>query len=309
MNAALDVDLTGARVSHYVIVGAIAAGSMGQVYLGRDEYLRRHVAIKVLRNSRPGAGREQRLLTEARLHAQFSHPCVATVYDFVEHDGREYLIMEFVPGVTLTETLASGPLPGGEVLRLGVQLSRGLAAAHTAGVIHRDLKPQNIKLTPAGHLKIVDFGIAVVSPLHNLAESAIETHSSVDHAGTVPYMAPEQLRGSLADERSDIFSAGAVLYEMATGQPAFPQRTLADLVDAVQHRDPPPLVAVNPFVPAGLERIVSRALQKEPERRFASAGALGGALRSLQAGLRRESTGHDSADHHETVPLCPLNRS
>jgi serine/threonine protein kinase len=302
MNAVLDVDLTGARVSHYVIVGAIAAGSMGQVYLGRDEYLQRHVAIKVLRSGRSGARCEQRLLAEARLHSQFSHPSVAAVYDFVEHDGREYLVMEFVPGVTLNETLASGPLPAGEVIRLGVQLARGLAAAHTAGVIHRDLKPQNIRLTPAGHLKIVDFGIAVASPVPGLADSAIETHSSAGHAGTVPYMAPEQLHGSVADERSDIFSAGAVLYEMATGQPAFPQRTLAELVHAVEHQDPPPLAAVNPFVPAGLERIVTRALQKEPARRFPSAGALAAALRSLQAGVRRAWTNQVSADRPEALP-------
>jgi serine/threonine-protein kinase len=178
MDAVLDVDLTGTRVSHYVIVRPIAAGGMGQVYLARDEYLRRYVAIKVLRGTGSSALSGRRLLTEARLHARFSHPSVAHAYDFVEQDGREFLIMEFVPGVTLKEKIAGDPLPDDEVVRLGLQLARGLVAFHVAGVVHRDLKPQNLRVTPAGRLKSVDFGIAVASPLPGLIDDSVETHPS-----------------------------------------------------------------------------------------------------------------------------------
>jgi eukaryotic-like serine/threonine-protein kinase len=284
MNADFDVDLTGTRVSHYAIVAPIAAGGMGRVYLGRDERLRRHVAVKVLRSPDSSVWRSERLLTEARFHAQFAHPSVASVYDFVEQDGREFLIMEFVAGVTLSEILAGGPLPYEEVMRLGRQLAHGLAAAHAAGVVHRDVKPQNLKLTSAGRLKIVDFGIAVAGPAAGLPQDSIETQSAAHNAGTVPYMSPEQLRGGAVDHRSDIFSAGAVLYEMATGRSAFPQRSLAELVNAVLYEQPPAVTSLNPLVPASFDRVVFKALAKEPERRFPSASALAHALRLVQGG-------------------------
>lgn len=282
MNATFDVDLTGTRVSHYAIVAPIAAGGMGRVYLGRDELLRRHVAVKVLRSPESNVWPGERLLTEARFHAQFAHPSVASVYDFVEQDGREFLIMEFVAGMTLSEILAGGPLPYDEVVRLGRQLAHGLAAAHAAGVVHRDLKPQNLRLTSTGRLKIVDFGIAVAGPAAGLPQDSIETQSAVHNAGTVAYMSPEQLRGRPVDRRSDIFSAGAVLYEMATGRSAFPQRSLAALVSAVLYDNPPAVTSLNPLVPASFDRVVFKALAKDPEQRFPSASALAHALRLVQ---------------------------
>jgi serine/threonine protein kinase len=282
MNARLDVDLTGRRVSHYAILAPIAAGGMGQVYLGRDEHLRRHVAVKVLQSRDSSLCRGQRLLNEARLQARFAHPSVASVYDFVEQDGREFLIMEFVAGMTLSEILAGGPIPPDEVVRLGLQLARGLAAAHAAGVVHRDLKPQNLKLTSAGQLKILDFGIAVASSVDGVSQDAVDTHSSVHDGGTAPYMSPEQLRGRAVDPRSDIFSAGAVLYEMATGRRAFPQHSLAELVHAVLYDHPPSVTSLNPLAPASFDRLVSKALAKEPDRRFRSARALAHALRLVR---------------------------
>jgi eukaryotic-like serine/threonine-protein kinase len=290
MDAVLDVDLSGDRVSHYAIVGIIASGGMGKVYLGRDEHLRRHVAIKVLSGERStDLDTSRGLLTEARLLSRFIHPYVAAIYDFIKQAGREYIVMEFVPGATIKEVISAGPLPSEEVARLGVQLARGLAAAHAARVLHRDLKPQNIKLTPSGRLKILDFGVAALIP-PRLIDSSVDTPSASYPAGTVPYMSPEQLRGEVLDERSDIFSAGAVLYEMATGQPAFPQRHLAQLVDAIQHQDPAPLTAANPFVPKALERIVFKALQKDPNRRHQRAGALATELRALRSAPRPRSS-------------------
>jgi serine/threonine protein kinase len=291
MNAAFDVDLTGTRVSHYTIVAPIAAGGMGRVYLGRDEQLHRHVAVKVLRSRDSALCPGQRLLTEARLHAQFAHPSVATVYDFLEDAGREFLIMEFVAGVALSDILAAGPLPPDEVIRLGLQLAHGLAAAHAAGLVHRDVKPENLRLTSSGRLKILDFGIAVGRPVAGVSQNAIETHSSVHNAGTVPYMSPEQLRGHAVDHRSDIFSAGAVLYEMATGRRAFPQRCLAELVNAVLHDTPPLVTSLNPLAPASLDRVVFKALAKQPDHRFGSAGALAHALRMLRRGSRHTPAG------------------
>jgi serine/threonine protein kinase len=286
MRAAQELNLT-AFASRYTIVGLIGSGGMGRVYLGRDEQLLRYVAIKVLTGATDGdAAVPPRLLREARMLSRFNHPFVASIFDFVVHGGREYLVMEFVPGSTLKEVMAAGPLPSTEVVRLGGQLARGLAAAHAARVIHRDLKPQNIKITSSGRLKILDFGIAALTGAVAAVDSWAETHSAVSPAGTVPYMSPEQVRGEDLDERTDIFSAGAVLYEMAAGRPAFPQRDLAHLVEAIQFHDPPPVASINPFVPDALERVITKALQKDRERRQPSASMLASELRSIRIDVR-----------------------
>ena len=289
MKAVQDVNLMGTLGSRYTIVGLIGSGGMGRVYLGRDEHLLRYVAIKVLAGAAAGGAESQGLLREARMLSRFSHPFVAGIFDFITHGAQDYLVMEFVPGPTLKEVVANGPLPNGEVVRLGIQLAKGLSAAHAARVIHRDLKPQNIKLTSSGRLKILDFGVAALTGVQPGVESWDDTRSDQYPAGTIPYMSPEQIRGDVLDERTDIFSAGAVLYEMAAGRPAFPQRQLAQLVEAIQFHDPPALSSVNPFVPDALERIIVKALQKERDRRHERASVLASELKAIRTPCLRVS--------------------
>jgi serine/threonine protein kinase len=220
-------------------------------------------------------------MMEAQALSRLNHPHVARVYDFVVENGRDYIVMEFVAGATLRDMLAGGPLPAGEVLRLGSQIAHGLACAHAANVVHRDIKPANLKITSFGELKILDFGLAKLLPAGAILDNATRTPASGAVVGTVPYMAPERLRGEDADERSDIFSAGTVLYEMATGTAAFPQRNIAALVEAIQHEEPAAPTAVNPHLPVALERIILKAMQKDRAMRHGSAGELAASLDRL----------------------------
>ena len=271
MDPAQDRDFTGHTVGHYSIVALIATGGQGRVYRGRDRRLRRDVALKVLTSRcQQQPVERRRLILEARALSRLNHQHIAGVYDFLTEGGRDFMVMEFVSGATLRDILAGGPLPPAEVVRLGAQLARGLAAAHAANVVHCDVKPGNIKITSSGELKILDFGLATLLPAGVVPDSETRT-STGPVRGTVPYMSPEQLRGEKADQRSDIFSTGLVLYEMATGTPAFPQRSLAQLVDAIQHVDPLPPSAVNPLVPGALEDVILKAMHKDPWDRPASA--------------------------------------
>jgi serine/threonine-protein kinase len=309
--ALIDVDLTGQTVDRYAIVSLIAQGGQGYVYRGRDERLERDVAIKVVRSGRSGGTATRAdLITEARALSRLNHPHVAGIYDFVTEGGRDFIVMEFVPGLTLRELLASGPLPASEVARLGAQIARGLASAHAAHVVHRDIKPANLKITARGDLKILDFGVAKLLPSAAFVDRLIDTSSSGSIVGTVPYMAPERLRGELADERSDIFSTGVVLYEMATGRPGFAQRNLADLVEAIVRADPPAPSSVNPQVPQALNDVIVKAMQKERRARYRSARHLARALESLIPKRRSAvafATGAASAGR--ASPLDPDTRS
>ena len=288
MEPVKDDDLTGRTVDHYAIVALIAAGGQGRVYRGRDNKLHRDVAIKVHRAGRDRLARRS-LIEEARALSLLNHPHVAGIYDFLTQGSRDFIVMEFVPGATLRDILTSGPLPSWEVVRLGAQVARGLAAAHAANVVHRDIKPSNLKITVAGELKILDFGVARLMPAGEVLDNSTKTPSQLTVVGTVPYMAPEQIRGESGNQRSDIFSVGAVLYEMATGFPAFPQRNIAALVDAVQHRDPRPPTVVNPYVPIVLERVIMQALHKDPERRYHTAVELAEALEARMPRAGRDS--------------------
>jgi serine/threonine protein kinase len=284
-------ELTGTTVSRYSIGDLIGAGGMGQVYRARDERLHRNVAVKVLsRRDEPCGRGERELVTEARALSRLSHPHVAAIYDFLTESGRDFIVMEFVPGSTLKEILASCSLPFAEVVRLGRQMAQALAAAHAAQVVHRDIKPANLKVTENGELKILDFGLAQLMPCIGVKE--ISTHSPAEFgpAGTIPYMSPEQLRGEVADERSDIFSAGAVLYEMATGRPAFPQAKMVQLIDAVLHQDPVPPSTISLHIHATFDRLVNKAMQKRPAKRYQSARELDAALECLIAARTRGLT-------------------
>jgi len=278
--------LAGSKLGHYCIVDKIGAGGMGEVYLASDEHLSREVAIKVLP---PGTltdeSARKHFHKEALILSQLNHPNIATIYDFDTEHGVDFLVMEYIPGITLSEKVAAGPLPEKEVLRLGVQLAEGLVAAHEHGVVHRDLKPGNLRVTSDGRLKILDFGLAKLwHPV--TASAATESLSETQGiAGTLPYMAPEQILGGEIDARTDIHAAGLVLYEMATGQYPFAEVERSQLIGAILHRPPRPATALNSKLPPELERIIGKCLEKEPENRYQSAKELAIDLRRLHSGM------------------------
>jgi len=274
--------LLDSELGHYRIVEKIGAGGMGEVYRARDEHLARDVAIKVLP---PGSlideSARKHFHKEALILSQLNHPNVATIYDFDTQQGVDFLAMEYIPGITLSEKVAARPLPEKEVLRLGVQLAEGLSAAHEHGVVHRDLKPGNLRVTSDGRLKILDFGLAKLwHPVTDSAatESLSETQAM---AGTLPYMAPEQLLGEEIDARTDIHAAGSVLYEMATGQRPFAEVERSQLIGAILRRPPRSPTALNPRLSPELERIIGKCLEKEPDNRYQFAKELAIDLRRL----------------------------
>jgi len=273
--------LVGLELGHYRIAEKIGAGGMGEVYRAQDEHLGRDVGIKVLP---PGTlsdeNARKRFRDEALILSKLNHPNIATIHDFDTQAGADFLVMEYVPGVTLSERLAAGPLPEKDVACLGGQLADGLAAAHERGVIHRDLKPGNLRLTPDGRLKILDFGLAkLVQPVSGDAEtqSLSETRAL---AGTLPYMAPEQLKGERVDARSDLWAAGVALYEMATGRQPFEGKTSTAVADQILHAQAPAPQELRPGLSSRLADIILKCLEKDAEDRYQSA-------KELQVDLRR----------------------
>ena len=282
--------LVGQTLGHYRIAEKIGTGGMGEVYRAHDEHLDRDVAIKVLP---PGTladeSARKRFRKEALILSQLNHPNIATVHDFDTQEGVDFLVMEYIPGITLSEKVAARPLPETEVLRLGVELAEGLAAAHDHGVVHRDLKPSNLRITSDGRLKILDFGLAKLR-LPATANATTESVSEIQAmAGTLPYMAPEQLLGGEIDARADLHAAGSVLYEMATGRHPFADAERSQLIGAILHRPPRPPAALNPGLSPELERIIGKCLEKQPEDRYQSAKELAVDLRRLSAPSARAS--------------------
>ncbi len=293
--------MVGEHLAHYRLLEMIGAGGMGVVYRAHDEQLDRDVAIKVLpAGMLADDDARRRFRKEALLLARLNHPNIATVHAFSSDKGQDFLVTEYIRGITLDDRIAEQPLPLKLWLDLGVQLCQGLAAAHDEGVIHRDLKPGNLRLTTDGRLKILDFGLAQFThPEGDMAATATVTRSTVTSGGTMPYMAPEQLRGELTDARCDLWAAGAVLYEMATGRRAFPQNRAALLIDAILNQEPRLPRHVNPSLSEGVENILTKSLEKDPARRYQSARDLGNDLERLLAGLspisasrRRTLPGH-----------------
>jgi Tol biopolymer transport system component len=271
----------GSRIGPYEILGPLGAGGMGEVYRARDTRLGREVAIKILPDALaadPDA--LARFEREARAVAALSHPNILAIHDFGVEAGRAYSVTELLEGRTLRERLADGALPARKAVECAAQIARGLAAAHDRGILHRDLKPENLFVTDDGRVKILDFGLAKVGEAGPIGgEASSVTHSPTRHLatrpgvvlGTIGYMSPEQVRGMAVDHRTDIFSFGAVLYEMLTGQRAFKGATGADTMMAVLREDPPPLSGVDRGVPPALERLVHHCLEKNPAERFQSA--------------------------------------
>jgi Tol biopolymer transport system component len=272
----------GQRLGPYVIVGVVGAGGMGEVYRARDERLGREVAIKVLPDAvRDDVERLRRFEREARAASALNHPAILAVHDFEPSGPTPYLVAELLDGATLRDHLDGRPLPIAEALDLGTQLARGLAAAHARGILHRDIKPDNVFVTRDGRLKILDFGLAkeVAAPgaEGTLAEEGTATGAIL---GTAGYMSPEQVRGAPADQRSDLFSVGATLYEMLSGRKAFDGETPVERAYAVLKDDPPDLVARH-GVPSAVAAVVRRCLQKRAEDRIASASELAMELEAL----------------------------
>jgi predicted Ser/Thr protein kinase len=276
MNEKASADLLGRVLSRYRVLERLGAGGMGQVYRARDEKLGRDVALKVLpQGLLADDAARSRFRKEADALARLNHPHIATLLDFETVEGLDFLVMEVVTGPSLEEPLRHGPLPEKEVVRLGAQLARGLQAAHEQGVIHRDLKPSNLRLTPDGLLKILDFGLARFEKSAKGGEETTTTRTADGKVmGTPAYMSPEQLLGKAVDGRSDLYGAGAVLYEVATGRRPHGERTGIELFDAILHREVEPPRSVNPSLSPGLDAVIVKLLDKEPELRYQTAREL-----------------------------------
>jgi serine/threonine protein kinase/tetratricopeptide (TPR) repeat protein len=278
--------MIGQVLGHYKILDQLGAGGMGVVYRAHDEQLDRDVAVKVLpAGVLADEGARKRFRQEALALAKLNHPNIETVHQFGSQDGVDYLVMELISGTPLNEKLKGGPLSERDVMRLGMQLADGLTAAHECGVVHSDLKPANIFITADNRLKILDFGLArlLKSGDDNDLTQTI-TAESGPMAGTLPYMSPEQLRGEPTDPRSDIYAAGTVLYEMATGTRPFPQHQTASLIGAILHAEPPPPRTLNERIQPGVEAAILKALDKSPAARYQTAREFRTALETLTTG-------------------------
>src|SRR5271165_6031680 len=308
----------GTRLSQYEILSPLGAGSMGEVYRARDTRLGRDVAIKVLPELASTApDRLQRFEVEAKAAAALNHPNILAVYQMGTYAGVPYLVSELLEGKTLAETVRRGPLPLRKAIDYGVQIAHGLAAAHEKGIVHRDLKPDNLFVTKEGRIKILDFGLAKVIPPNDPAANPAPTLTLPGVAmGTVGYMSPEQVRGLETDYRTDIFAFGAILYEMVMGRRTFERSTSADTMSAILNEDPAPISELAPETPVGLQRVVLRCLEKNPEQRFQSAADLAFALEALSDSgvatpsgahaIRRDGTRIDGRKPSETKEEGPL---
>jgi eukaryotic-like serine/threonine-protein kinase len=283
---------SGTKLGPYEIVSTLGAGGMGEVYRARDTRLERDVAIKVLpAHLSADPNLTQRLEREAKAASKLSHPHICTVHDIGHQDGVDFLIMELVEGETLEQRLMRGPLRLEQTVRFAAQIADALAKAHKQGITHRDLKPANIMLTKSG-AKLMDFGLAKLergpAPLAEALTEMTAERSKLTGEGTLvgtfQYMAPEQLEGKEADARTDIFALGEVIYETATGKPAFSGKSRASLIAAILTNDPPPISALQPMTPPTLERVVKKCLAKDPDDRWQNASDLASDLKWIADG-------------------------
>ena len=271
---------SGTKLGPYEIIAPLGAGGMGVVYRARDLRLDREVAVKVLAHFSSDSSLRQRLEREARAVSKLSHPHICTLHDIGQQDGIDFLVMEYLEGETLEQRLSKGPLPPEQTLRYGAEIAEALAKAHKLGVTHRDLKPSNVMLTKNG-AKLMDFGLAKQTGPPSLADALTEMTVAQSKltsegaiVGTFQYMAPEQLEGKEADARTDIFAFGELLYEMATGKPAFTGKSRASLIAAILTTEPPAITQLQPVTSSDLDRLVKKCLAKDPDERWQSASDL-----------------------------------
>jgi hypothetical protein len=292
------------RVRQYQFIQKLGAGGMGEIYKAQDTRLNRTVAIKVLPSSKSGdPERRRRFLQEAQAASSLNHPSIITIHDVISEGDTEYMVMEFVQGKTLNDLIPKGGLRVPVVIKYALQMADALSAAHLAGIVHRDLKPANVMVTDAGLVKILDFGLAKLtdsSPASGISDDNTRTMAqsgplTVEGSilGTVSYMSPEQAQGKKVDPRSDIFSFGAVLYEMATGQRAFEGESSLSTLSAILRDEPKPMMEVAPDVPPHLEAIIQRCLRKNPDDRWQS-------MRDVQAALSVLKRDSDSGSLYTT---------
>ena len=292
----------GMRFGRFEVLERLGAGGMGEVFRARDHDLQRDVAIKFLPEEYASdPGRMARFAQEARAASSLNHPNIVTIHEIGQTSGLPYIVMELVDGRTLRRVIRDGSLPASRVLEIGAQLADGLAKAHGAGIVHRDLKPENVMITNDGFVKILDFGLAKLrageppgegAPRPDEAETQVSPHTVAGVVlGTAGYMSPEQARGDAVDYRSDQFSLGVVLYEMATGRKAFRGDSIVQTMAAVIEQTPEPIANLRPDFPAPARWAIERCLAKEPRARYASTLDLAQELRSVREHLSDAGSG------------------